>query len=319
MTQTHVSTDLSTDPRYASPADLERYGAYRIVRDPDDARPLYRFTGRVVSPGAGIEDGPGRYVAAPGRFHLYSGWFCPWAQRSTLVIALAGLQDAVSVSYVDGARDARGWGFRESNGADPVNGFTLLRQAYDATEPGFDGHVSVPTLWDRHTGRVVSNDYGLLDADLASQFGPWSSTGVELYPADLRGRIDELEEWLRPAVNQGVHRAAGVGEEAAAARADVRTAFDRVNDTLAGSRYLLGDRLSLADVRLFVTLARYDRQANAALRVGPRLDAWPHLWAYARTLFQQKAFRAATRFETFGPEIADRPDWNETADFGGSR
>ncbi len=243
--------------------------------------------------------------------------FCPWAQRSTLVVALAGLQDAVSVSYVDGRRDARGWGFRESNGPDPVNGFTLLRQAYDATEPGFDGHVSVPTLWDRVTGQVASNDYGLLDADLASQFGRWSSTGTELYPAGLRARIDELEAWLLPAVNQGVHRAAGPGEEADAARAEVRTAFDRLNDTLAGSRYLLGERLTLADVRLFVTLARYDRQANAALRVGPRLDAWAHLWAYARDLYQQEAFTRTTRFETFGPapsDQPDQPDWTEPVD-----
>jgi putative glutathione S-transferase len=319
MTQTHSESPArAAAAQYASPVDVERYGAYRITQAGDDPRPLYRFTGRVVAPGAGVADTPSRFVAEPGRFHLYSGWFCPWAQRSTLVVALAGLADAVSVSYVDGRRDARGWGFRESNGPDPVNGFTLLRQAYDATEPGFDGHVSVPTLWDRKTHQVASNDYGTLDADLASQFQQWSGTGVELYPADLRTEIDELERWLLPALNQGVHRAAGEGPEAETARATVLRAFATLEKTFAESRYLLGERLTLADVRLFVTLARYDSQANAGGRVGPHLPELPHLWAYARDLYQQDAFRATTRFETFGagrPAVA-APEWDRPVDRG---
>ncbi|MDG6109827.1 glutathione S-transferase family protein [Dactylosporangium aurantiacum] len=109
---------------------------------PDDPLPLYRFTGRVV-------EGP-----EAGRYHLYAGWFCPWSQRVTIAHALAGPQDAVTVSCVDNARDGRGWAFRERYGPDPVNGFTLLRQAYEATGANFDGHVSVPTLWARATARV---------------------------------------------------------------------------------------------------------------------------------------------------------------------
>jgi putative glutathione S-transferase len=311
MTQTDAHTEHRTEPRYASAPDTARFGEYRIVRSPDDPRPLYRFTGRVLAPGPGVQDAPGVFVAKPGRFHLYSGWFCPWAQRSVLVLALAGLQDVVSLSYVDGARDARGWAFRQANGPDRVNGFTLLREAYDATEPDFDGHVSVPTLWDRQSHRVASNDYGTLDADLASQFQQWSSTGVELYPVDLRAEIDELEQWLLPDVNQGVHRATGQGEVADVARVEVRTAFDTLDESLGGSRYLLGERVTLADVRLFVTLARYDRQANAAGQVGPRLTQWSNLWDYARDLYQQDAFRSTTRFETFGPDTGDLPDWDE--------
>lgn len=322
MTQTHSYAPARTDePRYASPADVERYGQYQIVRAADDPRPLYRFTGRVVAPGDGVEEAPGRFLAEPGRFHLYSGWFCPWAQRSTLVLALSGLEDVVSLSYVDGVRDARGWAFRETNGPDPVNGFTLLREAYDATEPDFDGHVSVPTLWDRQIHRVASNDYGTLDADLASQFQRWSSTGVQLYPAELRPEIDELERWLLPAVNQGVHRAAGEGSDAATARAEVQSAFAVLEKTFAGSRYLLGDRLTLADVRLFVTLARYDLQANATGRVGPRLPELPHVWDYARDLYQQDAFRATTRFETFTAApgaTAAIADWDQPVDRSGT-
>ncbi|HST86705.1 MAG TPA: glutathione S-transferase C-terminal domain-containing protein [Kineosporiaceae bacterium] len=311
MTQTGAQ---ATEPRYASAPDVDRYGQYRIVRDPDDPRPLYRFTGRIVAAAADVDEAAGRFVAEPGRYHLYSGWFCPWAQRSTLVVALAGLQDVVSVSYVDGVRDARGWAFREANGPDPVNGFTLLRQAYDATEPNFDGHVSVPALWDRRLRRVLTNDYPTLDADLATEFLAWSRTGVELYPADLRGEIDELERWLLPTVNQGVHRAIGVGEDAENARAGVRAAFETLDGLLADSRYLLGARLTLADVRLFVTLARYDLQPKVAERIGLRLSELPNLWAYARDLYQQNGFRSTTRFSAFvpanGPGV-EIPDWDE--------
>jgi putative glutathione S-transferase len=108
-----------------------------------------------------------------------------------------------------------------------------------------------------------------------------------------------------------VHRAAGEGEAADTARAEVLKAFATLDESLAGTRYLLGDRVTLADVRLFVTLARYDRQANAAGRVGPRLTHWSNLWDYARDLYQQDGFRDTTRFDTFGPEIADLPDWDE--------
>jgi glutathionyl-hydroquinone reductase len=297
-TQTQTPSQTQTShPAYASPADTGRHGEYRI--DSSDPRPRYRFTGRLVTAGADTQDGPGCFVAEPGRFHLYSGWFCPWAQRSTLVIALAGLSHVVSVSYVDGLRDARGWAFRESTGPDPVNGFTLLRQAYEATQPGFDGHVSVPTLWDRRTHRVVSNDFTTLDADLATHFQRWSTTGVELYPADLRGEIDELERWLLPRFNRGVTRAAKDGDDAGRARAGVGAVFDQLEETFGNSRYLLGERLTLADVRLFVTLVRYDAGSNAGGRVGPRLNELPNVWAYARDLFQQDAFRSTTRFASF--------------------
>jgi putative glutathione S-transferase len=227
----------------------------------------------------------GVFVAEPGRFHLYSGWFCPWAHRSTLVLALAGLASAVSVSYVDGARDARGWAFRSPTGPDPVNGFTLLREAYEATEPGFDGHVSVPALWDRRTRQVVSNDYGTLDADLAAGFQDSSRTGVDLYPADLRQEIDELDLWLGPTVNHGVKVATRSGSEGRIARDRVRAALTVLERTFKHSRYLLGERLTLADVRLFVTLVRYDVGPNAKSRIGPRLSEYSHLWAYARDLY----------------------------------
>src|ERR1700745_4468246 len=106
-------------------------------------------------------DGSSGYPAVAGRYHLYISWACPWAHRTAIVRTLLGLEEAISLSAVDPVRDGRGWAFREGPGhsLDPVNGFSLLRQAYEATEPGYDGHISVPVLWARQSGRIVSNNF----------------------------------------------------------------------------------------------------------------------------------------------------------------
>jgi glutathionyl-hydroquinone reductase len=280
MSQTY----LLQPARYASAPDIPRHGEYRVRIDPTGRRPLYRFDDRIVT---GTPEGPGRLPAGPGRFHLYAGE-CPWSHRATLAVSVAGLHDAVSVSYVHPERDGRGWAFREPTGSDPVNGFTLLRQAYDATEPGFDGHVSVPALWDRRTDRVASNTPSTLDADLAAAFMPWSTTGVELYPEDLRGEIDQLDWWIGPVVNHGVDQAAGDTQIAAAARKALHGALHTLDALLGESRYLLGRRLTLADVRLWVTLVRF----------GPGLREYPALQRYTQELLEREDFRATTRPST---------------------
>ncbi|MFD9595118.1 glutathione S-transferase C-terminal domain-containing protein [Kitasatospora sp. NPDC059973] len=294
---------MSQNAHYASPADTAVHGEYRITRAPGDERPLYRFTGRITA------DGSSGFAAEPGRYHIYAGWFCPWAQRTTIQRALNGLEDVVSVSYVDGRRDGRGWAFRETYGPDPVNGFTLLRDAYERTEPGFDGHISVPTLWDRRTGRVVSNDFRTIGIDLATQFGRWSN-GADTYPEDLRAEIDALDARLGPAVNHGAGAAAGTGDAALAARTLLLETFAELDARLATSRYLLGDRLTEADVRLWVTLVRYDVGPNHARAVNPGLAAYPHLWAYARDLYQRKPFTGTTDFAAFTESGASVPDWH---------
>jgi putative glutathione S-transferase len=298
MTAT-ASHPTQTDPAsYASPVDTDRYGAYRVTQRPDDPRPLYRFTGRLTA------DGSSGFLAEPGRYHLYAGWFCPWAQRVVLELAVNGLTEVISVSYVDDARDGRGWAFRETHGPDPVNGFTLLRQAYEATEPGFDGHVSVPTLWDTRTGQVVSNDYPTLGIDIATQFTDFRWPGIDTYPADLRGEIEELNSWVGPTVNQGVGRAQGEGPAAEQARTELLAAFGRLDALLADHSFLVGQGVTEADIRLWVTLARYDVQANATGRVGPPLSAFPNLARYAGWLAELPSFRATTRWASFSVDGA---------------
>ena len=251
---------MTTAAAVASPADFETYGDYRVKAPPraDGAfvRPLYPFQGRVSA------DGSTGYPAEAGRYHLYISLACPWAHRSAIVRALLGLEDVVSMSVVDPVRDGRGWAFRDGPGytPDPVNGFTLLREAYQATEPGYDGHVSVPVLWDKQSSRIVSNNFPDITIDLGTQFGEWASPAYDLYPAALRPEIDALNERVYATVNNGVYRCGFATSQPAyeSAVAALFATLDDLDQRLASRRYLFGDSITEADVRLWVTLARFD-------------------------------------------------------------
>ena len=291
---------MTTAPAVASPADFETYGDYSAKSPPraDGAfvRPVYRFQDRVSA------DGSTGYPAEAGRYHLYISLACPWAHRSAIVRALLGLEDVVSMSVVDPVRDGRGWAFRDGPGytPDPVNGFTLLREAYEATEPGYDGHVSVPVLWDTKTGRIVSNNFPDITLDLDTQFGQWASPAFDLYPAALRPEIDALNERVYATVNNGVYRCGFATSQDAynSAVASLFATLDDLDQRLASRRYLFGDSLTEADVRLWVTLARFDAvyvtHFKANLR---RLADYPNLWPYARDLYSIPAFRGTTDFD----------------------
>ena len=206
------------------------------------------------------------------------------------------------MSVVDPVRDGRGWAFRDGPGCtpDPVNGFTLLREAYEATEPGYDGHVSVPVLWDKQTGRIVSNNFPDITIDLGTQFGQWASPAYDLYPAALRPEIDALNERIYATVNNGVYRCGFATSQEAynSAVASLFATLDDLDQRLATRRYLVGDALTEADVRLWVTLARFDAvyvtHFKANLR---RLADYPNLWPYARDLYSIPAFGGTTDFD----------------------
>ncbi len=290
---------MTSTAAVASPVDFGRYGEYSLKAParPDGSfvRPLYRFQGRITA------DGSSGYPAEAGRYHLYVSLACPWAHRSVIVRRLLGLEEVISLSVVDPVRDGRGWAFREGpgHGPDLVNGFTLLREAYEATEPGYDGHVSVPVLWDKKQGRIVSNNFPGITIDLATQFGQWAQPEPELYPAALRPQIDALNDRVYTAVNNGVYRCGFATSQAAydEAVAGLFGMLDELDRRLASQRYLFGDRLTEADVRLWVTLARFDTvyaiHFKASLR---RLMDYPHLWPYARDLYSRPAFGGTTDF-----------------------
>lgn len=289
-----------TRPAYASPVDFDRYGHYGQGRGfgagRSFQRPRYRFRGRITA------DGSSGYRAEPGRYHLYIAWGCPWAQRTAIVRKLKGLDDVVSLSYVDDQRDGRGWAFRERRGADPVNGFTLLAEAYEATEPGYDGHVSVPVLWDRETGKIVSNNFPDITIDLGTQFGAWATPSPGLYPPELRADIDAMNERVYETVNNGTYRVAGATTEPEyqELRHRLTGTLDALDARLAGQRYLFGAAVTEADVRLWPTLARFDLGYNPLGKISERhLTDFPALWDYARDLYQIPAFRDTTDFSAF--------------------
>ena len=232
----------------------------------------------------------------PGRYHLYVALACPWSHRAFIVRKLKGLEDTVSVSFLHPWRDARGWAFTEGF-VDQVNGWGFLSSAYEATDPSYDGRVSVPVLWDKEEGRIVSNE----SRDVVRMFDAWSDEGPDLYPEALRARIDEVNARVYENVNNGVYKAGF---------AKSQRAYDEAFDALFGElealerllgeqRYLAGDVITEADWRLWVTLVRFDAVYYVHFRCnGRRLVDHPNLWAYARELYQQ-------------PGIAETVAWDE--------
>jgi len=289
----------------ASPVDFATYGDYGDFRPRKPAataaagefvRPAYPFQGRITA------DGSSGYPAEPGRYHLYICWACPWANRTAIVRELLGLQDVVSLSAVDPVRDGRGWAFRQGDGygLDPVNGFEFLREAYEATEPGYDGHISVPVLWDKQTRRIVSNNFPDITLDLDTQFGLWANPAYDLYPEPLRAQIDQLNDVVYATVNNGVYRSGFATSQTAYHDAVTRlfATLDDLEQRLATQRYLLGSSITEADVRLYVTLARFDAVYYSHFKCNLRRIAdYPNLCGYTRDLYSVPAFASNTRFD----------------------
>ncbi|HEY1016545.1 MAG TPA: glutathione S-transferase family protein [Herpetosiphonaceae bacterium] len=248
-------------------------------------------------------DGSSGFPAAAGRYHLYVSLACPWAHRSIIARKLLGLEDTISLSVVDPIRDERGWAFTEGlgHGPDPVNGFQFLSEAYLATDPAYDGRYTVPCLWDRERGRLVTNNYPDITIDLETQFGAFQRPGApDLYPAALRDEIDEINELVYRDVNNGVYKAGFAASQAAYEEA-VTALFARLDwldELLAGRRYLLGPQITEADIRLFTTLVRFDAVYHGHFKCNlRRLIDYVNLWSYARDLYQQPGFGETVDFD----------------------
>jgi putative glutathione S-transferase len=259
-------------------------------------RQAYVFRDRITA------DGSSGYPAEPGRYHLYVSLACPWAHRAVIVRRLLGLEDVISLSVVDPIRDERGWAFREGDGhgPDPVNGFAFLSEAYHATDPGYSGRVTVPTLWDRKNSRIVSNNFPDITIDFETQFGAYVTSDLDLYPTALRDEIDSLNEVVYTDVNNGVYRAGFATTQQAYEEAfDALFArLDALDARLADQRYLVGNQLTEADIRLFTTLVRFDAVYYVHFKCNlRRLVDYRHLWPYARRLYQQPGFGDTTNFD----------------------
>ncbi|HEV7883660.1 MAG TPA: glutathione S-transferase family protein [Solirubrobacteraceae bacterium] len=237
-------------------------------------------------------DGSSGYAAEPGRYHLYVSLACPWAHRTVIVRALKGLEEAIDVSIVDPIRDERGWAFRDVPGTtgDRVNGWSYLSEAYAASEPGYEGRISVPVLWDTRTGRIVSNESADVIVMLNEAFDAFARRPeLDLYPTELREEIDELNRVVYATVNNGVYRAGFASGQADYEEAvhPIFETLDRLDERLSSRRYLVGGQQTLADWRLFTTLVRFDPVYVTHFKCNlRRIVDYPHLSAYLRDLYQ---------------------------------
>jgi putative glutathione S-transferase len=256
-----------------------------------------RFRDRITA------DGSSGFKAEPGRYHLYVAYGCPWAHRTLIFRALKKLEGAISVSHAIPGLKAQGWTF-EANPAfpecvpDTVNGFHYLHEAYSAAEPRYTGKVTVPTLWDKKTKRIVNNESSEIIRMLNSEFRGIAGDDRDYYPAPLRAEIDRLNDVIYRTVNNGVYRCGFArSQEAYEAAYDALFAtLDELEARLARQRYLVGHQITEADWRLFPTLVRFDLAYNSLFKCNrQRIADFPNLLNYMRELYQVPGIAATVK------------------------
>ena len=208
-------------------------------------------------------DGSTPFPAEPDRYHLYVALICPWASRALIARRLKGLESLVGVTVVEPQLGAQGWRFGDFPGAqqDPLNNAQYLHEIYTRVAPDYTGRATVPVLWDKKTGTIVSNESADIVRMFNSGFGDLADNRIDLYPAALRAEIDALNESLYPRLNNGVYRA-GFATTAISYQQAFNDVFSQLDEQEAllsdGRTFLLGERLTETDIRLFVTLIRFD-------------------------------------------------------------
>lgn len=239
-------------------------------------------------PGPTGQDG---FRAMAGRYHLYVSLACPWAHRTLVMRALKGLQDIIPISVTHWLMLEHGWTFAHGEGVipDPLYNSRYLYELYARADDEYTGRSTVPILWDTHTQTIVNNE----SADIIRMFGTaFDHAGAkpgDYYPAPLRGEIDAINQRVYETVNDGVYKA-GFATSQAAYEAAVRPLFDTLDwleDRLAQSRYLCGEALTEADIRLFTTLVRFDAVYHGHFKCNiRRIVDYKNLWAYTRDIYQ---------------------------------
>ncbi|WP_040952439.1 glutathione S-transferase family protein [Gorillibacterium massiliense] len=248
-------------------------------------------------------DQPGDLPVEAGRYRLLWAKICPWAHRAVIVRELLGLQDVISLGTASPVRTENGWEFSlDEGGVDPVLGIRYLPEIYAETDPDYSGRATVPTVVDVTTRKVVNNDYFRLTNYLETAFKPFHREGaLDLYPEVLRAEIDAFNDTLFHDVNNGVYKAGFARSQEAYEQAyDALFArLDQLEERLSTQRYLFGDKITDADVRLYVTLVRFDAAYYSVFRTNRnRIVDFPNLWNYAKDLYQTPGFGDTTDFDS---------------------
>jgi len=269
------------------------------------------FNGRIT------RDGSSEFPVEPSRYQLYGSLACPWSQRTLIACRLLGLDRVIGLTLTDPVADERGWKF-DGEAGDPLTGARFLSDLYRTTDPGYRGPYSVPLIWDLRTRRIVSNDVAQITVMLETEFRPYHKPGApDLYPMARRRDIESLATLIFHTVNTGVYKAGLASSQASYDQAveAVFTTMDALDERLERRRFLLGDLLTEADIRLFPTLARFDavyyQKFNCNLR---RLVDYPHLWAYTRDLFSLPGFGETTDLGQIKRHYYQSSEWGNKYD-----
>eukprot|EP00736_Rhodelphis_marinus_P004041 Rmarinus@m.131 len=242
-------------------------------------------------------DGSSGFRAEPGRYHMYVCLACPFAHRALITRKLMGLEKVITVSTVHYLLGEEGWKFDFQN-KDPLFGSQRLRDVYHKADPEYQGHYTVPVIWDKKRHTIVNNESAEIIEMLSTEFAKYSHRN-ELYPEHLREEINKLNRWIGRSINMGVYHCGMAKTQEAYEKAydDLFSALDRAEDILAKNRYLTGENLTLADIRLITTLFRFDPVYVTHFKCNKkRLVDYPNLWGYARELYQMPAIQETVNF-----------------------
>ena len=256
-------------------------------------------------------DGSTPYPAVADRYHLYVSLACPWASRTVIMRHLKGLEQAIDMTVVDPIRDERGWAFRDPSGGttsvlsfrstDPINGFHYLSEAYAATDPSFDGRVTVPVLWDKEAKKIVNN----CEDDICRMFNDAfdavaQNKDVDLFPKEIEDEHIKLADFVYENVNNGVYKAGFATRQGPyeISCQKLFEALDKLEARLSKSRYLFDKRIVEADWRLFCTLVRFDVVYHGHFKCNiRRIIDYPNLQGYMMDLYQQPGIAETVNFD----------------------
>jgi len=261
------------------------------------------FRNWITPDGEPGKTGTGGFKAGSGRYHLYVALICPWASRTLIARKLKGLEDVVSVSVVEPWLLDEGWHFGDYPGSnrDEVNNAEWIHQLYTQADKSFTGRATVPVLWDKKTRTIVNNESADIVRMFNSGFGVLASSEVDLYPVELRKDIDELNSEIYPKLNNGVYRTgfATTQESYLEAYSDVFGMLDRLEQRLGDGRpFLVGDNITEADVKLFVTLIRFDAAYYGIFKCNRnQLREFPYLNSYLKRVLAVPGIRGTVNID----------------------
>ena len=243
-----------------------------------------------------------KYIPEKERYHLYLSYACPWAHRTLIVIALKELESVISTSFVDPIRSNKGWQFGSNDRRyyDSINEFNYLMEAYKIMDTEYNMRVTVPVLWDKQTKQIVNNESSDIIIMLNSQFNKYTNSKLNFYPEKHKIEIDELNQYIYSNINNGVYKCGFATNQKVyeSEVANLFNALDKIELSLEGKTYLVGAKLTLADIRLFVTLIRFDAVYFNHFKTNRQhIYEYTNLWNFVKLLYNNEKVRPTVKFD----------------------